>query len=148
MSREGANLHVDIYERPGVISGPTILRTVHGRVGLEPPDIWSGDVICVFESAYPVFVLRYTPDGEVAQLMGDGDFHGLMDLKLMPNQGRGQTQFIIVGFSDHIRLQRILSSDSEYQVGSIYLSIFRRKLWLDSSRSARKWPCIQVPRFV
>lgn len=71
--------------------------TVHGRVGLGPPDILPGDVISVFESAYPVFVLRYTPDSGVARLMGDAYVHELMDLSLMPDQGRGPDEVFSLG---------------------------------------------------
>lgn len=71
--------------------------TVHGRVGLGPPDVLSGDVICVFESAHPVFVLRCTSDSGVARLIGDAYVHGLMDLGLMPNQGREPDELFVLG---------------------------------------------------
>lgn len=71
--------------------------TVHGRVGLGPLDILPGDVISVFESAHPVFVLRYTPDSGVARLIGDAYVHQLMDLSLMPNQGRGPDEVFSLG---------------------------------------------------
>lgn len=73
-------------------------RTVHGRVGLGPPDVLSGDMICVFESAFPVFVLRYRPDsGGVARVVGDAYVHGLMELSQMPNQGRGPDEVFVLG---------------------------------------------------
>lgn len=71
--------------------------TVHGRVGLGPPDVLPSDVICVFESAYPVFVLRYAPDSSVARLIGDAYVHGLMDLSLMPSQGREPNEVFVLG---------------------------------------------------
>lgn len=72
-------------------------NTVHGRVGLGPLDVLPGDVISVFESASPVFVLRYTPDSGVARLIGDAYVHQVMDLSLMPNQGRGPDEFFSLG---------------------------------------------------
>ena len=71
--------------------------TVHGRVGLGPPDVSPGDVICIFESAHPVFVLRYAPDYGVARLIGDSYVHGLMDLSIMPNQGRQLDEVFVLG---------------------------------------------------
>ncbi|KAL9585388.1 MAG: hypothetical protein Q9203_004263 [Teloschistes exilis] len=56
------------------------------RIGLGPSDIRAGDVICVFYSAAPLFVLRF---GEKVDdkwmLVGDAFVHGLMDMEKMPH---------------------------------------------------------------
>lgn len=71
--------------------------TVHGRTGLGPPGTAPGDKVCVFESAHPVFILRYASDSGVARLIGDAYVHGLMDLSLMPDQGREPDGVFVLG---------------------------------------------------
>jgi hypothetical protein len=44
--------------------------TVDGRIGLGPPRIMEDDVVCVFYSRAPLYILRLE-DGQGAKLIGD-----------------------------------------------------------------------------
>lgn len=72
-------------------------NTHGGRVGLGPSRIRTGDIVCVFYSGGPLFVLRPVLGSTTYQLVGDAFVEGLMDLKSMPEDARGQDEtFILV----------------------------------------------------
>jgi hypothetical protein len=61
--------------------GRAFFSTDGGRVGLGPPDMKKGDVICVFYSGGPVYIIRFEDgkeEGKDATLVGDAYVHGLM----------------------------------------------------------------------
>ena len=62
-------------------------RTCDNRVGLGPLDTQPGDLICVFYSAAPVFILRSQQKGFVNKLVGDAYVYGLMSLQAVREQG-------------------------------------------------------------
>ena len=64
--------------------------TEGGRMGLGPSDVRAGDVICVFYSAAPLFVLRFGVKMDIGMLVGDAFVYGLMDLEKMPQAARGE----------------------------------------------------------
>jgi hypothetical protein len=64
-----------------ICKGRAFFSTSKGRIGLGPPDIVKGDVVCVFYSGAPLYVIRFrdrSGEGEEAELMGDAYVHGLM----------------------------------------------------------------------
>lgn len=73
-------------------------NTRGGRVGLGPSGIRTGDIVCVFYSGGPLFVLRPVLGSTTTyQLVGDAYVQGLMDLKSIPEDARGQDEtFILV----------------------------------------------------
>ena len=63
--------------------------TEGGRMGLGPSDVRAGDVVCVFYSAAPLFVLRYAGKKmDKGKLVGDAFVDGLMVLGKMPQAAR------------------------------------------------------------
>ncbi|KAL8837899.1 MAG: hypothetical protein Q9176_005375 [Flavoplaca citrina] len=66
-----------------------LFNTKGGRLGLGPRTIRSGDVVCVFYSAGPLFALRFDEDRENSRLVGDVYMYGLMDLETIPDNIRG-----------------------------------------------------------
>jgi hypothetical protein len=64
-----------------ICKGRAFFSTSKGRIGLGLPDIVKGDVVCVFYSGTPLYVIRFrdrSGEGEEAELMGDAYVHGLM----------------------------------------------------------------------
>jgi hypothetical protein len=61
--------------------GRAFFSTSKGRIGLGPADVVQGDVVCVFYSGGPLYVLRFKDrdgEGEEAVLVGEAYVHGLM----------------------------------------------------------------------
>jgi hypothetical protein len=61
-----------------------------------------GDVICVLDNEFPLFRLRDSEatvekKDNVARFVGDGDIHGLMDLRMMPDEGPGPNEVFVPG---------------------------------------------------
>jgi hypothetical protein len=55
--------------------------TTGGRIGVGPSDVARGDVVCVFYSGGPVYIIRFresTEEGSEAEIIGDAYVHGLM----------------------------------------------------------------------
>ncbi len=66
-------------------------------MGLGPPDAKPGDIVCVFYSAGPLFVLRWADDdSETAQILGDAYVYGPMELEKMPNETRGPDEIFVL----------------------------------------------------
>jgi hypothetical protein len=64
-----------------VRKGRAFFSTSKGRVGLGPADVVRGDIVCVFYSGAPLYVIRFKDrdgEGEEAELVGDAYVHGLM----------------------------------------------------------------------
>jgi hypothetical protein len=60
-----------------------------GRVGLGPSRLEVGDVVCVFYSHYPLYVLRFKDEVAEAKLIGDAYVHGLMRIEdILEFQGK------------------------------------------------------------
>jgi hypothetical protein len=61
--------------------GRAFFSTSKGRIGLGPADVVKGDVVCVFYSGAPLYVIRFKDrngEGDEAELVGDAYVHGLM----------------------------------------------------------------------
>ncbi|MCJ1448706.1 MAG: hypothetical protein MMC23_009223 [Stictis urceolatum] len=71
-------------------------NTEGGRLGLGPGSIRSGDVVCVFYSAAPLFTLRFDPLNGKATLIGCTYIDGLMDLDTMPEEVRGADEMFCI----------------------------------------------------
>jgi hypothetical protein len=64
-----------------ICKGRAFFSTSKGRIGLGPADVAKGDVVCVFYSGSPLYVIRFKDrdgEGEEAILLGDAYVHGLM----------------------------------------------------------------------
>lgn len=58
----------------------SFFSTRDGRLGRGPPSLKPGDTVCCFHGAAPLFVLRFSDEGNgVAQFVGDAFVHGCMD---------------------------------------------------------------------
>ncbi|KFZ00008.1 hypothetical protein V500_01212 [Pseudogymnoascus sp. VKM F-4518 (FW-2643)] len=76
-------------------AGRPYISTRKGRVGLGPPGVKQGDVICVFYGAAVPYFLRFDESG-VAQLVGDGFVHGLMYGEALRIDDRGDDEMISI----------------------------------------------------
>jgi hypothetical protein len=74
--------------------GRRFFNTTKGRIGLGPPRVKPGDIVCVFYGSQVVLVCRAsTAQGPNAmELIGDAFVHGLMDLTKTPLDVRGQDE--------------------------------------------------------
>ena len=63
--------------------------TEGGRMGLGPSNVRAEDVICIFISAAPLFVLRFGAKLDKGMLVGDAFVYGLVDLGKIPQTARG-----------------------------------------------------------
>ena len=71
--------------------------TEAGRVGLGNGNIRKGDLVCVFYSAGPLYLLRYVDGPNVpAELVGDAYVDGLMELDKMPGDTRGGDESFVI----------------------------------------------------
>jgi hypothetical protein len=62
--------------------------TENGRIGRGAFNMRTGDAVCVFYQAGPVFILRSEQGSDAWKLVGDAYLHGCMDLDSMPGTGR------------------------------------------------------------
>ena len=88
----------DYFERVGKYRHHAFFSTQNGRIGLGPPGIKHGDVICTLYGGEPVFVLRFpenNPKGP-ATLIGDAYVDGLMHLKEVPLEQRGEDEIFTI----------------------------------------------------
>jgi hypothetical protein len=73
---------IEYYESFSIIcEGRAFFSTSKGRIGLGPSDVAKGDVVCVFYSGDPLYVIRFKDrdgEGEEAELVGEAYVHGLM----------------------------------------------------------------------
>lgn len=71
--------------------GRRYFSTEGGRVGIGPPEIEKGDIVCVFYDASPVFVLHpaHKDQAKGWLLQGDAFLHGFMELDETPMSDRG-----------------------------------------------------------
>jgi len=70
--------------------------TVNGHVGLGPPGIKGDDVVCVFYSGGPLYILKFEED-DGAKLIGDAYVHGLMkEGQAFESQSRGADELFLV----------------------------------------------------
>jgi hypothetical protein len=70
--------------------------TANGRVGLGPPGIKEDDVVCVFYSRGPLYILRFEDD-ESAKSIGDAYVHGLMkEGQAFGSQSSGVNELFLV----------------------------------------------------
>jgi hypothetical protein len=72
------NFHQTTYQ---VCNGRAFFSTSGGIIGLGPPDVMKGDVVCVFYSGGPLFIIRFKDkkeEGEDADLIGEAYVHGLV----------------------------------------------------------------------
>jgi hypothetical protein len=77
-------------------------NTINDRVGLASSDMMPGDVICVLDNEFPVFLLRYSEATEekkdnVARSVRDAYVHGRINLRVMPDEGRGPSKVFFLG---------------------------------------------------
>ena len=69
-----------------------------GRIGVGPPGIQPGDLICILHGAKPLYVLRREDDAnEPLQILGDAFVHGCMDLDDMYEQVRSSYEVFEIG---------------------------------------------------
>ena len=64
-----------------ICEGRAFFSTSKGRIGLGPSDVAKGDVVCVFYSGSPLYVIRFKDrngKGEEAELVGEAYVYGLM----------------------------------------------------------------------
>jgi hypothetical protein len=64
-----------------VCCGRAFFSTAGGRIGMGPSDVMKGDVVCVFYSGGPLYIIRFKDlknVGEEAELIGEAYVHGLM----------------------------------------------------------------------
>jgi hypothetical protein len=89
ISGEGSNLSQSEAEAAenfhaaahNVCHGRAFFSTSGGRIGLGPPDVKKGDVVCVFYSGRPLYIIRLKDrkeEGEDAELIGESYVDGLM----------------------------------------------------------------------
>jgi hypothetical protein len=84
-----------------VCFGRAFFSTSGGRIGLGPPDVMKGNVVCIFYSGGPVYIIRFKDrkeEGEEAELIGEAYVHGLMRQGQAfgsPDRGPGE-DFILV----------------------------------------------------
>ncbi|KAL8821404.1 MAG: hypothetical protein Q9223_000553 [Gallowayella weberi] len=95
---QGLESKIDTAAKEGVIDyakamalqeSRKFIVTEGGRMGLGPSDVRAGDVVCVFYSAAPLFVLRFEGKMTRGMLIGDAFVDGLMDLGRIPPEARG-----------------------------------------------------------
>ncbi|KAE9382070.1 HET-domain-containing protein [Stipitochalara longipes BDJ] len=70
-----------VVGREQMCLGRAFFTTSGGRIGLGPLDVKKGDVVCVFYSGNPLFIIRFKKsgaEGEDAELIGEAYVHGLM----------------------------------------------------------------------
>ena len=70
--------------------------TRNRRVGRGPSKLRIRDLVCVFYSAGPMFILR-SIDGQSYELVGDAYLHGCMDLQALPSQYRSPDREFVIG---------------------------------------------------
>jgi hypothetical protein len=72
--------------------------TENRRIGRGSYNMKPGDMLCIFYSARPVFILRSDPGSqEAVKLVGDAYLHGCMELESTSDIGRGPTVDFIIG---------------------------------------------------
>ena len=77
--------------------GRRYFGTRRGRIGLGPTELRSGDVVCVFYSGSPLYILRFEPGSVIARLVGDAYVHGLMSGEALSLENREPDQDFIIG---------------------------------------------------
>jgi hypothetical protein len=96
--RQAGNLHLmQQYMRTvEMLQGRTFFSTMEGYLGRGPADLVRGDIICVFYSGNPLFVLRLNSDTGVAKFIGDAYVCGAMVLAKLPRAAKGKDEIFIV----------------------------------------------------
>jgi hypothetical protein len=61
-----------------------------------------GDVICVLDNGFPVFLLRYSEatkekKGNFVRFVSDAYHHERMNLRVMSDEGRGPSKVFVLG---------------------------------------------------
>jgi len=80
---EAEVLSADMYfsSAKSACRGRAFFSTSGGRIGLGPPDVKKGDIVCVFYPGDPLFIIRFKEmgaEGDDAELIGEAYVHGLM----------------------------------------------------------------------
>ncbi|KAL8795804.1 MAG: hypothetical protein Q9182_007478 [Xanthomendoza sp. 2 TL-2023] len=70
----------------------TFMVTEGGRMGLGPSEVRARDVVCVFDAAASLFVLRFAGKMNRGMLIGDAFVDGLMDLGKIPQVAKGANE--------------------------------------------------------
>lgn len=79
MKRKKASMRGYFSTNELTCQGRRFFSTRGGRIGIGPADVQVGDVVCVFRSGVPLYILRYRAGEDIARLIGDAYVHGLMN---------------------------------------------------------------------
>lgn len=94
LSIEDHNLLLDFIEGARhSCSGRPYVSTKKRRLGLAPPGVQEGDVICIFYGANVPYVVRFGRSG-VGKLIGDAYVNGIMYGEALTIDDRGDDEMI------------------------------------------------------
>jgi hypothetical protein len=97
--QEAINSYHDANKR--MCYGRAFFSTSRGRIGLGAPDVMKGDVVCVFYSGGPLYVIRFQDrkeEGKDVELIGEAYVHDLMREGLAldnPDRGSDENFYLI-----------------------------------------------------
>lgn len=76
-------------------SNRTFFTTLDGRIGLGPPNLETGDTVCVFCNTFSPFIIRSRDSGH-STLIGEAYVHGLMYGEIFDEKGEENLETILL----------------------------------------------------